>query len=170
MSNSEESGRPKLPADIRRRVLVEAGHRCAIPTCRYIQVEVHHIDPWSNSKSHSYENLIALCPNCHARADNGEIDRKSLRLYKSNLRFIHDKYSQLEIDVLFVLYSYSEGMGMPWFAYQLIFLKRALDSGFVRFHPAMAGVEVGGLMTSPGTVSITPEGRKFIGDLGLHEL
>jgi hypothetical protein len=40
---------------------------------------------------------ILFCPNCHRRADRGEIDRKSLRLYKLNLRFAHDKYSQLEM-------------------------------------------------------------------------
>src|SRR5258708_15613587 len=91
--------RLSIPSEVRRRILVEAGHRCAIPTCRYIQVDVHHIIPWSKCKEHKYENLIALCPNCHQRADSGEIDRKSLRLYKRNLRFAHDKYSQLEMDI-----------------------------------------------------------------------
>jgi hypothetical protein len=91
------------PPEVRRRVLVEAGHRCAIPTCRYIDVDVHHIVPWATCRQHKYENLIALCPNCHRRADLEEIDRKSLRLYKSNLRFAHDKYSQLERDILFEL-------------------------------------------------------------------
>jgi len=47
---------------------------------------------------------MALCPNCHRRADRGEIDRKSLGLYKANLRFVHDKYSNFEIDMLFELY------------------------------------------------------------------
>jgi predicted restriction endonuclease len=103
MSYSDGDGRPPIPADIRRRVLVEAGHRCAIPTCRYIEVDIHHIIPWAQRQAHEYDNLIALCPNCHRRADRGEIDRKSLRRYKINLRFIHDKYSQLEIDILFEL-------------------------------------------------------------------
>ena len=57
--------RPPIPADLKRRVLVEAGHRCAIPTCRQIPVEVAHIVPWSENKEHEFENLIALCPNCH---------------------------------------------------------------------------------------------------------
>lgn len=95
--------RPPIPTEIRRRVLVKSGHRCAIPTCRYIEIDVHHIIPWAQCQAHEYDNLIALCPNCHRRADSGKIDRKSLRLYKLNLRFAHDKYSQLEIDVLFEL-------------------------------------------------------------------
>jgi hypothetical protein len=41
--------------------------------------------PWEDRKSHDFENLIALCPNCHRRADAGEIDRKALRWYKSRL-------------------------------------------------------------------------------------
>jgi hypothetical protein len=74
--------RPEIPAEIRRQVLVEAGHRCAIPQCGHGQVDVHHIIPWEKCREHSPENLIALCPNCHRRADSGEIDRKSLIIYK----------------------------------------------------------------------------------------
>lgn len=77
--------RPVMPAEIRRAVLVEAGHRCAIPTCKYSTVDLHHIIPWETSQTHDFDNLIALCPNCHRRADSGEIDRKSLRLYKTQL-------------------------------------------------------------------------------------
>ena len=77
--------RPKIPAELKRRVLCEAGHRCAIHTCRQIEVEIHHIVPWSKCQEHKYENLIALCPNCHKMAEKGDIDRKALRIYKANL-------------------------------------------------------------------------------------
>jgi Deacetylase PdaC/HNH endonuclease/Protein of unknown function (DUF3298) len=77
--------RPSIPADLRRRVLVEAGHRCAIHTCRYPDVDVHHIEPWAKVREHRFENMIALCSNCHRRADAGEIDRKSLLIYKARL-------------------------------------------------------------------------------------
>jgi hypothetical protein len=79
------SSRPAIPEDLRRRILVEAGHRCAIHTCRHPDVDVHHIVPWETCKDHAYDNLIALCPNCHRRAGSGEIDRKSLRMYKAKL-------------------------------------------------------------------------------------
>lgn len=36
-------------------------------------------------QEHRFENLIALCPNCHRRADAGEIDRLSLLQYKARL-------------------------------------------------------------------------------------
>jgi len=77
--------RPPIPAELRRSVLVEAGHRCAIQTCQHPEVDLHHIIPWERCREHTYDNLIALCPNCHRRADAGEIDRKSLRLYKARL-------------------------------------------------------------------------------------
>jgi len=77
--------RPAIPREIKRAVLIEAGHRCAIQTCKYPAVDVHHIIPWEKTKDHNYDNLIALCPNCHRRADRGEIDRKSLRMYKAQL-------------------------------------------------------------------------------------
>lgn len=78
--------RPPIPTKIRRQVLLEAGHRCAIPTCRMTTIEVAHIVPYSNVKEHKFENLIALCPNCHTRFDKGEIDKLSVLEYKENLR------------------------------------------------------------------------------------
>ena len=126
---SEE--RPPIPVELRRRVLVEAGHRCAIPTCRYIDVDVHHIVPWEQCKKHEYENLIALCPNCHRRADQEEVDRKSLRIYKANLRFAIEKYSQFEMDVLFELSTTMSGRGQPFPIYLNLLIKRLLDAGVV---------------------------------------
>ncbi len=76
-------GRQAIPAGVRRKVLVEAGHRCAIQVCRKsANVEVHHITPWAKCQEHRHENLIVLCPNCHKLADGGIIDRKALEKYK----------------------------------------------------------------------------------------
>ncbi|MFI6706287.1 HNH endonuclease [Nonomuraea sp. NPDC050478] len=81
------AGRPAIPSELRRRVLIEAGHRCAIPTCRATPVEIAHIIPWSKVKKHEFKNLIALCPTCHARYDDphNPLDRKAMRQYKVNL-------------------------------------------------------------------------------------
>ncbi|GAA5140136.1 HNH endonuclease [Alloalcanivorax gelatiniphagus] len=78
-------GRPAIPAEVKRAVLVEAGHRCAIPRCGETELDVHHIVPWETCQKHEYSNLIALCPICHRRAHKGEIDRKALLQYKSAL-------------------------------------------------------------------------------------
>ncbi|WP_165959796.1 HNH endonuclease signature motif containing protein [Nonomuraea longispora] len=69
-----------------RKILIEAGHRCAIPTCRATPVEIAHIDPWAKVLEHRPENLIALCPTCHTRYDRHEIDRQSMLAYKRQLQ------------------------------------------------------------------------------------
>jgi hypothetical protein len=166
---NEEEGRPLIPTELRRRILVESGHRCAIPTCRYIEVDVHHIIRWAQCRAHEYDNLIALCPNCHRRADRGEIDRKSLRLYKLNLRFAHDKYSQLEMDVLFELNRLPPDGGIPWVGFNLILIKRLLESGFIGVQEIESGQFIGDIKTTPDLIYITPQGRQFIADLAIKE-
>ncbi|MBW3099163.1 HNH endonuclease [Pseudohoeflea coraliihabitans] len=170
MSCSDGERRPPIPAEIRRRVLVEAGHRCAIPTCRYIEVDIHHIIQWAKCQAHEYDNLIALCPNCHRRADKGEIDRKSLRLYKANLRFAHDKFSQVEIDVLFEVAKLPQGQGAQWPAFNMLLIKRLLDAGYLHVQQPQGGVFIGGMQSAPCLLTISEKGKAFIDELDLHEL
>ncbi|WP_426506733.1 HNH endonuclease [Dactylosporangium sp. McL0621] len=98
--------RPDVPAELKRRLMIEAGHRCAIPTCRQIgPLQIEHIDDWAKVQRHDFENMIVLCANCHGRKGtrHGEIDRKSLRQYKANLAILNSRYSDLERRVLEVL-------------------------------------------------------------------
>jgi len=123
-----------MSAELRRRVLIEAGHRCAIPTCRHIEVDVHHIIPWNACQQHQYENLIALCPNCHRLADKGQIDRKALLTYKANLRFMHDRFSQFEVDFLFEAYGLPADLMIMWPTGLTLLLKRLIDAGYLEAH------------------------------------
>ena len=79
---------------------MEAGHRCAIPTCRTVPVEFAHIEPYSEVRGHSFENLIALCPTCHSRYDRGDIDRPSMKGYKANLGLVSGRYGEMERRIL----------------------------------------------------------------------
>ncbi|MFB7922086.1 HNH endonuclease [Streptomyces sp. NPDC002466] len=81
------ANRPAIPRSLDRRIRVEAGHRCAIPTCHMPAplLVIAHIRPWAEVKCHEFENLVALCPNCHTLFDRGHIDRKSMLQYKANL-------------------------------------------------------------------------------------
>ena len=89
--------RDHIPADVKRAVLVEAGHRCAIPTCRVTTTEIAHIVPWAKTQDNSFENLIALCPNCHTRFDQKkEIDQISIKMYKQNLGILNNRYGEFE--------------------------------------------------------------------------
>jgi hypothetical protein len=76
----------------KRMALVEAGHRCAIPTCRHPTTETAHILPESESNDESFANLIALCPECQQK----EIDAQSIRGYKRNLAILNSRYSEFE--------------------------------------------------------------------------
>lgn len=159
-------GRPKIPVALERRVLLEAGHRCAIPTCRYIKTEIHHIIPWSRAKKHEYENLIALCPNCHERATNNEIDRKSLRAYKANLRFAHDKFSQFEMDVLFALVGVVNPIPLP--PHSTLLIKRLLDARYVFVTiPGFLSMSHG-YQANPDILYLTEKGLDFLRELGIE--
>lgn len=92
--------REAIPSKLKRIILVEAGHRCAIPTCRFPTTELAHIEPYAIVKKHEENNLIALCPNCHTRYDKGEIDKKSMLIYKNKLIYLSDRYSKYELNVL----------------------------------------------------------------------
>lgn len=98
--HSASDARSAIPKDLERQVLMEAGHRCAIPTCRHPTTEMAHIVPWAQVKEHKFENLIALCPNCHTRYDEGDIDRKSMLQYKANLSVLAGRYGDVEQRVL----------------------------------------------------------------------
>jgi hypothetical protein len=66
-----------------RAVMLEAGHRCAV--CGETSaLDVHHIIPWEKVQKHEQANLICLCAVCHRRAGDNEMDRSSLRHYKTH--------------------------------------------------------------------------------------
>lgn len=58
----------KLAEEIRQRDKV--CQRCGKPPKAGKKLHVHHRNPWRFSKDDSPENLQALCPSCHKKADN----------------------------------------------------------------------------------------------------
>jgi hypothetical protein len=163
MSNSlVDNVRPSIPAELERSILVEAGHRCAIPTCRQIEIEIHHIIPWERCKNHEYDNLIALCRNCHSRSDKGQIDRKSLRMYKSNLRFLTDKFSNFEVDTLFEL---TKKERLSILEPMKLLVKRLIDADYIVYEDTPSWAAVGGnrgqMKLNPDYISITQKGKDF---------
>lgn len=75
------SNRPAIPVAIRREVLHESCHRCAV--CGFgLSIELAHIIPWRKTQDHSVENLIALCATCHEMADKQKWNSKDFEVYK----------------------------------------------------------------------------------------
>lgn len=76
------SFRPTIPMETKRKLMVECGHRCCV--CgEHVSLEKAHIDPWSDTKNHSFENLLVLCSLCHTRSHDENWDQKTLKDYKA---------------------------------------------------------------------------------------
>ncbi|MCF3166550.1 HNH endonuclease [Streptomyces violaceoruber] len=63
-------------------------------------MEFAHIKPYARVRDHTFDNLIALCPTCHARFDRGDIDLKSMQQYKTNLGLLSRRYGSVELQAL----------------------------------------------------------------------
>jgi HNH endonuclease len=80
------SVRAAVPNEVVVAVLAEAGYRCAVPTCRTIlAIDPHHIVELSERDGYVVENLLALCPTCHALFQRGVVRRESLYTWKGVL-------------------------------------------------------------------------------------
>jgi len=104
VSDDEADEGRYIPAEIRRAVLLEAGHACAIPTCQFPATEFAHIEPYAKVRRHEVSNIVALCPNHHHLFDQKKsIDRKAIKLYKTKLQFLNHRYTRYELRVLALL-------------------------------------------------------------------
>jgi len=151
--------RPGIPKDLERQVKIEAGHRCAIPTCRHPRVEIAHIIPWTEVKEHKFENLIALCPNCHNLYDKDKkIDRKSLKIYKSNLSTINGRYSHFEMRIFQYFIDNPEENQIKLWGRELDVLFLVRDGLLKELNNNFANA----INFPPALYAITKEGRRFI--------
>jgi hypothetical protein len=66
-----------------------------------VPVEIAHIKPCRRDGSmDTFENLIALCPTCHARYDAHDIDRMAMRQYRGDLGTLASRYCDYERRIL----------------------------------------------------------------------
>ena len=86
---------------VRTAVLIEAGYRCASPTCRNIlALDLHHIEEVHAGGGNEVANLIALCPTCHALYTRGTIPREAIDAWKTVLVGLSHAFDQEAIDNL----------------------------------------------------------------------
>jgi hypothetical protein len=103
IENIDEEGR-YIPIEIRRAVLLGAGHACVIPTCQFPATEFAHIEPFSQVKKHDASNIVALCPNHHHLFDQKKvIDKKAMKAYKLKLQLLNKRYTKYELRLLTIL-------------------------------------------------------------------
>lgn len=156
--------RPTIPAPLRRQILVEAGHRCAIPTCRQTPVELAHIIPWAKCQKHEFDNLIALCPTCHTRFDRGDIDKKSIEMYKQNLAVLNSRYGDYEQRVLqyFIDNPKTEYINLPFGQNTEILLMYLMRDGLLINLPEKRPVTVSSRGQESMWYELTEKGKLFI--------
>lgn len=81
---AEEPGR-NPPVAVRRELLIEAKHRCAICGEKSI-IEFHHIIDFSKVQHYDTKHMIALCPTDHALCTKGRIDKTTQYKFKEKLK------------------------------------------------------------------------------------
>jgi hypothetical protein len=59
--------RTAIPKDVRNQVLVNAMHRCCLCPEHHDVVDLHHVILVSEGGPNTKENLMAVCPTCHAK-------------------------------------------------------------------------------------------------------
>jgi hypothetical protein len=72
----------KIPTELKRRLIAEAGGKCANPGCSNWRVHIHHIKHWAAYKTHDQAHMIALCPSCHDAAHHGLLKITDDSLYE----------------------------------------------------------------------------------------
>ena len=112
-SRGTVTAKPKNAAPLERKninlrtrtaVLTEAGYRCAVPTCRNIlALDLHHMYQVSEGGGNGPENLIALCPTCHALYHRGTISADAIYSYKSMLVALSRAFDLEAVDRLLFL-------------------------------------------------------------------
>lgn len=96
--------RRTISISVKRQVLHEAGYKCSNPVCRTIlTIELHHLDYISDKGGNNPDNLLPLCPNCHALHHQGNIPKESLRAWKIFLTTLNEALDKKSIDLLLAL-------------------------------------------------------------------
>ncbi len=69
-----------LPDSARNKLMNAVWYRCENPRCNYTHfLDVHHIVSEVEGGSNRLDNLIVLCPACHAAADSHKTSERKLR-------------------------------------------------------------------------------------------
>ena len=82
--------RTKIPQDVRDKVLVDAMHRCCLCPEHHDIVDLHHLVQISEDGPNTEDNLMAICPTCHAK-----IHRIRNRYTTEQLRMYKERWTQL---------------------------------------------------------------------------
>lgn len=136
-------------------------------------MQIHHIIDWAKGGEDTFENLIALCANCHQMVTRGEIDQKAVRQMKSNLGVLQNRYGDFErrvIDRFAKIESLRPTMVLPlpagrdldlWYLVEDGLLIKVDQSALFELGVMGAGVVAGGVPAMEGW-QLTDSGFEFV--------
>jgi hypothetical protein len=80
----ETAKRKAIPKAVRDKLLVEAMHRCCLCPEHHDITDLHHIVPISEDGPNTEDNLMVICPTCHAKIHRfrSSYTLDQLRMYK----------------------------------------------------------------------------------------
>lgn len=173
MSLKMMAKRSKVPETIQQVVLLEAGYKCANPTCRHVlTLELHHIVWVKDGGGNEPDNLLALCPNCHALHTKGHIPAQAILAWKSLLTSLGNP-NRAAVDLLLVLAEEEERVRrepdparapLP-FRYtgdSLPALAPLLTSGLIEIRRRFSGANYFGGTHPSFEVALTERGRRLV--------
>lgn len=124
------------------RILTEAGYRCAVPTCRGIlAIDIHHMVAVSADGGNEPQNLLALCPTCHALFHRGEISRDSIYAWKAMLVSLSHAFDTSTLDDLLFL-AMPQAADLRISADAVLKFSRLIGSGLATINIAMQNYDV----------------------------
>jgi len=104
--SSSRAGREarRVSVNVKQLVLHESGYRCGNPCCRHpLTLDVHHLLYVSEAGASGPDNLLPLCPNCHAMHHRNDISTDSLRAWKMLLLGLNQAFDRRSIDMLLAI-------------------------------------------------------------------
>src|SRR3954463_3584518 len=79
------------PTSVRQQLRQEVGYGCPMPDCGRPYLEWHHFDPpWRERQHHDPAGMIALCSECHPKADAGAYTVAQLHEFKRDAAHAKD--------------------------------------------------------------------------------
>ncbi|MBI5152503.1 hypothetical protein HZA39_03140 [Candidatus Peregrinibacteria bacterium] len=92
-----------IPADKKRQIIAQTNEKCSYPNCNSPFQVLHHIDRFSESKSHN--SVIPLCKIHHEFAHNNLIQNENMAAEKWQLSIIKPLATQISrADILYKKY------------------------------------------------------------------
>ncbi len=157
-SDRAMSARKAVPTNVQLQVLIEAGYRCGVPTCRTIlALDLHHMVEVSEGGANTPDNLLALCPTCHALHHRGTIPREAIFAWKSILVSLTQAFDRETLDLLLFLTHPQSGEGLALDGAGVLRFARLIAAGLATFRLA---IQNGPLFVY--TVTLTPKGRLLV--------